>query len=320
MDRIRGRRGRHLAVPGPGHDVGQPVDGGRDPVTASGDAARPRRPRGAQLLRPGPSNWAQDNLEDHERHHPPARRRTLRARSRFGALIGDQQFKTKVKQQGPGRQDGQAAAGVVGKSVPRIRDHPDKLSGHSFSYIQDVKIPGMVHGRVGAASRGINATLGSRSTAGRARRPAGLIKVVVIKKLRGRRLQAWGPATQAAAENIKLTWKDPGGMPGARGSSGPACSPRWGPAARLLVADGNVDAALAGAAKKLEATYLYPYQLHAAMGPSCAIADVGTKRRHGLVRQTQGPYPLRSALGRPPEVQGDQHPRDLQGGRRAATG
>ena len=38
--------------------------------------------------------------------------------------------------------------------------------------------------------------------------------------------------------------------------------------ARLLVNDGNVDKALAGAAKVVEATYFYPYQLHGSMGPS----------------------------------------------------
>src|SRR5687768_12914314 len=67
--------------------------------------------------------------------------------------------------------------------------------------------------------------------------------------------------------------------------------------ARLLANDGDVDKALAGAAKKLEATYYYPYQLHGSMGPSCAIADV--KADEATVwSPTQGVYPLRAAVAK----------------------
>ena len=66
---------------------------------------------------------------------------------------------------------------------------------------------------------------------------------------------------------------------------------------RLLVSDGNVDKALAGAAKVVEATYYYPYQLHGSMGPSCAVADV--KADEATVwSPTQGVYPLRTAVAK----------------------
>src|SRR5207249_5414842 len=42
----------------------------------------------------------------------------------------------------------------------------------------------------------------------------------------------------------------------------------------VVLNSGNVDSALAGAAKVLEATYTSPVQLHAMLGPSCAVADV----------------------------------------------
>ena len=93
-----------------------------------------------------------------------------------------------------------------------------------------------------------------------------------------------------------MTWNDPGGVPAdydalyAKMASSPASS-------RLLVNDGNVDKALAGAAKVVEATYYYPYQLHGSMGPSCAIADV--KGDEATVwSPTQGVYPLRTAVAR----------------------
>ena len=37
---------------------------------------------------------------------------------------------------------------------------------------------------------------------------------------------------------------------------------------------GNVEAALAQGSKTFEATYLWPFQNHGMMGPSCAVADV----------------------------------------------
>ena len=36
---------------------------------------------------------------------------------------------------------------------------------------------------------------------------------------------------------------------------------------------GDVDAAVAGAAQPMPRTYVWPYQLHASIGPSCALAD-----------------------------------------------
>ena len=42
--------------------------------------------------------------------------------------------------------------------------------------------------------------------------------------------------------------------------------------ARQLVNEGDVDQALADASQHLQRTYVWPYQLHASMGPSCALA------------------------------------------------
>jgi CO/xanthine dehydrogenase Mo-binding subunit len=50
-----------------------------------------------------------------------------------------------------------------------------------------------------------------------------------------------------------------------------------------------------GAAKTLQATYQQPYQAHAAIGPSCAVADVNGGSAT-IYSSTQGVYPLRGAL------------------------
>ena len=159
-------------------------------------------------------------------------------------------------------------------------------------YIQNVKVPGMLHGRV-VRPPGINATL--VSVDGFDKRIPDLVKVVIQKNFVGVVARSEIGAIRAA-EGLKVTWNDPGGVPAdydalyAKMASSPASS-------RLLVNDGNVDKALAGAAKVVEATYYYPYQLHGSMGPSCAIADV--KGDEATVwSPTQGVYPLRTAVAR----------------------
>ena len=55
----------------------------------------------------------------------------------------------------------------------------------------------------------------------------------------------------------------------------------------------EADAKLAGAATRLKATYLHPFQMHGSIGSSCAVADVrGTNAT--VLSSTQAVYPLRS--------------------------
>jgi hypothetical protein len=63
-----------------------------------------------------------------------------------------------------------------------------------------------------------------------------------------------------------------------------------------------VDAAIAAAAKPMQRTYIWPYQMHGSIGPSCAVADC----QDGYIRVwsgTQNPHMLRADLallvGRP---------------------
>ena len=165
----------------------------------------------------------------------------------------------------------------------------------------------MLHGRV-VRPPGINATL--VSVDGFPKRIPDLVKVVVQKDFVGVVARSEIGAIQAA-ETLKVTWNDPGGAPKshdelyAQMQTLPAQS-------RLLASDGNVDKALAGAAKVLEATYYYPYQLHGSMGPSCAIADVKARRGDGLVADAgRLPAPRRRREGA--RLQGPAGARDLQG-------
>ena len=209
-------------------------------------------------------------------------------RATYGELIGGQRFNLRITGRAPLKKPSELK--VVGKPIRHV-DIEDKVKSKQ-EYIQNVKVPGMLHGRV-VRPPGINAKL--VSVDGFPKRIPDLVKVVVQKDFVGVVARSEIGAIRAA-ETLKVTWKDPGGAPKshdelyAQMQTLPAQS-------RLLASDGSVDKALAGAAKVLEATYYYPYQLHGSMGPSCAIADV--KADEATVwSPTQGVYPLRTAVAR----------------------
>ena len=205
----------------------------------------------------------------------------------YGELIGGQKFNLKITGKAVPKTPAQLK--VVGRNVRRV-DMEHKVRSQE-EYIQNVKVPGMLHGRV-VRPPGINATL--VSVDGFARKQPGLVRVVIQKDFVGVVCQREEQAVRAAKE-LRVTWNDPGGVPTyeefyAQMESQVGQS-------RLAVNDGDVDKALAGAAKVLEATYYYPYQLHGSMGPSCAIADVRSDEIT-VWSPTQGVYPLRSAVAR----------------------
>ncbi|HWJ45625.1 MAG TPA: molybdopterin cofactor-binding domain-containing protein, partial [Gaiellaceae bacterium] len=209
-------------------------------------------------------------------------------RATYAELIGGQRFNVKITGKAPMKKP--AELKIVGRSIRHV-DIADKVHSKQ-QYIQNVKVAGMLHGRV-VRPPGINARL--VSVDGFSQRIPDLVKVVIQKNFVGVVARSEAGAIKAA-ETIKVTWDDPGGAPRnhdelfAQMTTLPAQS-------RLLAADGNVDKALAGAAKVLEATYYYPYQLHGSMGPSCAIADVKSDEAT-VWTPTQGVYPLRAAVAR----------------------
>ena len=83
-------------------------------------------------------------------------RRTLRGESRTASSSTDACSASPIPVKGKGTGFGLALGGaqpkaaskytIVGRSVPRV-DIPPKVTGEHF-YIQDVRVPGMLHGRV----------------------------------------------------------------------------------------------------------------------------------------------------------------------------
>jgi CO/xanthine dehydrogenase Mo-binding subunit len=178
---------------------------------------------------------------------------------------------------------------VLGAAVPRI-DMPDMATGR-FEFVHNVRVPGMLHGAV-VRPPAVGATLVSVDESSIASIP-GVVKTVVRRNFVGVVAEKPWQAMQAAAR-LKATWTDGTGLPAQRDFFEYL---RKQPSRDAFVVNSNdVDETLAKSATVLKATYLHPYQMHASMGSSCAVADVqGNKAT--VWSATQSAYPTRSGVG-----------------------
>ncbi|MBZ5673955.1 MAG: molybdopterin-dependent oxidoreductase [Acidobacteriia bacterium] len=156
---------------------------------------------------------------------------------------------------------------VLGKPIPRP-DIPDLVTG-KFEFVHNVRLPGMLHGRV-VRPPSVGATVASVDESSVTGMP-GVVKVVVKKNFIGVVAEKPWQALQAAGK-LKVTWNPGPPLPDQATFHD---SLRKLPARDALMVDsGDVDAKLSGAATVMKATYLHPYQMHGSMGSSCAVADV----------------------------------------------
>ena len=190
------------------------------------------------------------------------------------------------------------AYSIVGQSVPRI-DLPAKATGE-LVYVHDMRVPGMLHGRVVRppyAGVDVGEFIGNSLIAvdeASVRGIPGLVAVVRIGDFVGIVAEREENAIKAAAQ-LKVTWKPVPTLPDLKDIESALRANPSTP--RTLIDKGNVDAAIAGAAKPMPRTYIWPYQMHASIGPSCAVADY----QEDLTRVwsgTQNPHHLRTELAR----------------------
>jgi CO/xanthine dehydrogenase Mo-binding subunit len=186
---------------------------------------------------------------------------------------------------------------VVGKSVLR-KDIPGKMTG-GFTYLQDVRVPGMLHGRV-VRPYGVGSKLLSVDESGLGDIP-GFVKVVRERDFLGVVAETeWGAIQAAQKLGSKLVrhgptdglakWSD---WQGLAATDEVWDAVRKAPGKDMVVArHGDADTALKGAARTFKATYLTPFQSHASLGPECAIADVG-KHKAVFWAGTQMPHQAR---------------------------
>ncbi len=192
------------------------------------------------------------------------RRKTGGAGIRFADLVGSRRFDLKLDPKAPLKDP--AIYTLVGKPLPRP-DTPAKCTG-SHIYMQDFRVPGMLHGRV-IRSPAIGATLTSIDEASVQHLPG--VKVVRIKDFLAVTADDEWTAVRASRA-LKTQWSAGTGLP-AQDTLVQTLRSMPDAAEERLIAKGSA-AALPGGAKTLRATYFWPMQSHGSIGPSCAIADV----------------------------------------------
>ncbi len=214
----------------------------------------------------------------------------------YGALIGGRKFEIQLDPKAARKHPREWT--VLGTPVPRV-DMRAMATGQ-FEFVHNVRVPGMLHGRVvRPPSPGATLMAVDESSV---RGMAGLVKVVVKNNFVGVVAEKPWQAMQIA-EKLRVTW-----TPGARLSPQRDAYQqiRKEPSTdTLLVDSGDVDKTLASAATVLRATYHHPYQMHASIGSSCAVADVQADKAT-LWSATQSAFPTRNTtatiLGLKPDV------------------
>ena len=214
----------------------------------------------------------------------------------YGELIGGQRFSMTLKREA--RRKAPSSWTILGTSVPRI-DLPDLVTGR-FEFVDNVRVPEMVHGRVVRPSvfGAKFVSVDESSVSGL----SGVLKVIVKNDFVGIVAETLWQAIQAA-NSLTVTWSQGTGLPSQRGFYDYL---RNHPSRRstYVVNSDDVDATLLSAATVLESTYLHPYQMHGSIGSSCAVADVRGNTAT-IWSATQAVYPLRDTtamvLGLRPE-------------------
>jgi nicotinate dehydrogenase subunit B len=175
---------------------------------------------------------------------------------------------------------------LIGKTVPRI-DIPAKVSGGT-AYVQDLRPAGMVHARVvrppsvGASLRSIDSTAVERMP--------GVLKVVRDGRFIGVLAQREYQAVRAAAAlAAAASWDESQTLPL---QADLPHAIEAAPSESTTILDRGVRG---GPGRTLGARYWRPFQLHASIGPSCAIAQL-EDGQYTVWTHSQGVFPLREAL------------------------
>jgi nicotinate dehydrogenase subunit B len=180
-----------------------------------------------------------------------------------------------------------AAHKIVGKSIQRF-DIPKKVTG-GIAYVQDIRLPGMVHGRIVRPPRP-GSKLDSVDVAAVQAMP-GVVAVVRDGSFLGVVAEREEQAIKARQALIE----------GARWTLGPELPDPAKiydvllalPAEDTVIS--NKQAAVPEGATVIEATYRKPYMAHASIGPSCAVAEFKNSEMT-VWTHSQGVFPLRNHL------------------------
>ncbi|HWF40258.1 MAG TPA: molybdopterin cofactor-binding domain-containing protein [Candidatus Acidoferrales bacterium] len=220
----------------------------------------------------------------------------------YGELVGGKPFNVHIAATGEGwdlkvapdvRAKNPNDYKIVGTSVPRV-DLPPKFTAQ-FTYTQDVHVPGMLHGRVvrPATVAAKPASIDEDSV----KNIPGVVKIVREGSFVAVVAESEWAAIQAA-KGLKVTWTTPQTkLPANADAVYDYLENTKSFANRPVVNRGNTDQALAGASKKYEATFRWPFQMHGMLAPSCAVADVRGNKAIIWV-PSQGPFDTRARVAK----------------------
>ncbi len=205
----------------------------------------------------------------------------------YGELIGGRKFAVTLNRSAKRKPASEWA--VLGKPVQRL-DIPAIVTGR-HEYAHNVKVPGMLHGRV-VRPPAVGANVVSVDESSVAGMP-GLVKVVVKKNFVGVVAEKPWQAIQAA-NKLKINWSAGEGLPSYANFADYLRNTK--PTRDTLAVNAkDVDAKLGAAPKVVKATYQYPYQMHGSIGSSCAVADVQANKAT-IWSPTQAVYPLKASM------------------------
>jgi nicotinate dehydrogenase subunit B len=181
---------------------------------------------------------------------------------------------------------------IVGTSAPRL-DIPAKLTGGE-AYVQDMRVPGMLFGRV-VRPPSYDAQLSALDDAAVKGMP-GVVTVVRDGRFLGvvARREEQAIAARAVLQRA-ATWTTRSELPD---EARIADFLRASTDARVTTVSSRTPGSNAPeAVKTLAANYSKPYLAHASIGPSCALAAV-SDRILTIWSHTQGPYQLRTDIAK----------------------
>ena len=215
-----------------------------------------------------------------------ALRKDRTKRVTYGDLVGGRKFSVTVGTSA--RRKAASEWTVLGRPVPRL-DMPAMATG-DLEYVHTVHVPGMMHGRV-VRPPSVGATLIDVDESSIRSIPGA--RVVVRKNFVGVVAERQYEAAQAVGR-LKVRWSEGPALPNQRDFYDYLRSAM--PSRDAFVVNSNdVDDRLARSSSVIKATYLHPYQAHASMGASCAVADVRSDRAT-VWSPTQSVYPTRNGV------------------------
>ena len=188
---------------------------------------------------------------------------------------------------------------IIGQSVPR-RDLPAKVTGGA-AYVQDMRLPGMVFGRVVRPPSYRAQLLSVDESAVRA-----IPGVVAVMRdgnflaVAAAREEQTIKAAQALRASAK--WNETPDLPPGGSGGGTAGAALYEHLKKMPSRDSVIKTVVpatsnGGKITTVEAEYTRPYQAHASIGPSCAVAQL-KDGKYTVWTHSQGVFPLRDNLAK----------------------